>query len=268
LPLRGWLKNRYRRDRREKPQTLTDEAVKNLIQKIDSMEWYVKKTLGREIDMLVRLRDKALIAMAWTFFKRGGEILSIKRKDVMKTDRELLVTFNIFKKKKRVKICPQCNEPNSRRSIYCKKCGSNIASVGETIIGGGSTIVTKRKTLKYPFTRYICDWLEAFDKLTDKHPNASEYSLFPPLKIKFQNAVFNFKKRMTIQNFDKILQKLDPSLTSCHFRYGGAEKYLLLGYSPHELREIGDWETSKMPEIYAKRKGLTKIQIQWSEDIR
>ena len=73
---------------------------------------------------------------------------------------------------------------------------------------------------------------------------------------------------MTVQNLDSILKRLDPKMKSCLFRYGGAEKYLALGYTPYELKEIGDWSSSKMPEVYAERKGITPTQRRWSEDIR
>lgn len=86
----------------------------------------------------------------------------------------------------------------------------------------------------------------------------------------FTTAFFDFRSErpMTLQNFNRILKRLDPSMTSCLFRYGGVEKYLLLGYLPHELKEIGDWSTSKMPELYAERKDITPVQRRWSEDVR
>jgi len=36
----------------------------------------------------------------------------------------------------------------------------------------------------------------------------------------------------------------------------------------YELKEIGDWSSSKMPEIYAERKGIIVAQRRWSEDVR
>jgi hypothetical protein len=124
--------------------------------------------------------------------------------------------------------------------------------------------VTERKTLRNKFTKYVVDWLLEFDKLTKKG------WFFPALRVAFTSACFDFNSTnsMTIQNFDRILKRLDPKMTSCLFRYGGAEKYLGLGYTPYELKQIGDWSSSKMPEVYAERKGITSAQKRWSEDQR
>lgn len=73
---------------------------------------------------------------------------------------------------------------------------------------------------------------------------------------------------MSIQNYDRILQRLDPKMTSSMFRYGGSEKFLQLGYTPTELKSIGDWESSRMPEIYAERKDLNIAQRRFAEDTR
>ena len=264
---RGWLANEDRRKRRESPETLTDEDVEKLIFKIDAQKDYVSPTFDKDIDNMVRLRDKALIALTWTFFKRGGEILNLKRKDIVKTDKELIISFNIFKKQKRCKICPKCGEVNGFRNRFCRKCRESLENVKIQLLGG-KLQVSKRKSLSYKFIKYVCDWLEIFDKHTEKMPGREDFLLFPPLRIRFTTATFRFDKPMTIQNFDRILKRLDPSMTSCLFRYGGAEKFLSLGYTPYELKEIGDWESSSMPEVYARRKGLTKVQLRWSEDTR
>ena len=121
------------------------------------------------------------------------------------------------------------------------------------------------------------DWLQEFDKQTaDK-----EVWFFPPLQVFFNFAFFDFHRirinkktgepystSMSIQNYDRLLQRLDKTMTSTMFRYGGAEKFLLLGYSPTELKSIGDWDSSLMPEIYAARKDLTPAQRRFAEDIR
>jgi hypothetical protein len=71
---------------------------------------------------------------------------------------------------------------------------------------------------------------------------------------------------MTVERLNQILQNLDPTLTSCHFRYAGAENNLRRGYTPSDLKEIGDWSSAKQPESYAERKGLTPTQKRFSED--
>jgi len=107
-PRRGWLANPERKARRDRSLGFTDRDAENLITKVDMIPEYISPILGKALDRLIRLRDKALIAITWIWFKRGGEVLGIKRKDVAVTDRELLVTFHIQKKQKRHKVCPKC----------------------------------------------------------------------------------------------------------------------------------------------------------------
>jgi integrase len=262
-PVRGWLTNSGRRARRDRANTFTNLDALKLINKIDSIPAYVSTKLDSRFDKLLRLRDKALIATAWVWFKRAGEVLALRREDVALTDRELLVTFQIQKKQKRFKICFRCKTRNGVKSNYCRECKTDLRNVG-VIQKGNSRIVTKRKTLRNKFTKYVVDWLLEFDKFTKKG------WFFPALRVVFTSAYFDFNSinPMSIQNFDRILNRLDPKMTSCLFRYGGVEKYLVLGYNPHELKEIGDWSSSKMPEVYAERKGLTPALRKWSEDTR
>jgi integrase len=267
-PLRGWLANPDRKERRDTANTFTDKDATQLITKINNYPEYISETLtkdSKDLEHQVKLRDKAMISLNWLFFKRAGEVLSLKRKDVQVTDRELLVTFQIQKKRKRYKTCPNCKTKNGYKSNFCRECNRNLQDIPVTY-EGEPLIVTKRKTLKNKFTKYIAEWLEEFDRLTD----LEEAWLFPPLQVVFASASFSFsnEKPMTVQNFDRILKRLDPRMTSCLFRYGGAEKYLVLGYTPFELKEIGDWSSTKMPEVYAKRKGITAAQRRWSEDTR
>jgi integrase len=259
----GWLTNPKRKARRDRANTFTNQDALKLINKIDAIPAYVSAKLDSRFDRLLRLRDKALIAVSWVWFKRAGEVLGLRREDVALTDRELLVTFRIQKKQKRYKICFRCKTRNGVKSNYCRKCQAELKEV-EISQEGKVHIVTKRKTLRNEFTKYIIDWLNEFDKLTRMG------WFFPPLRVVFTSAYFDFNSinPMSIQNFDRILKRLDPKMTSCLFRYGGAEKYLVLGYTPYELKEIGDWSSSKMPEVYAERKGITSVQKRWSEDIR
>ena len=107
-PDRGWLKNPERKARQQRSLAFTESHVQGLLDKIDNIPNYVKPTLGPEIDKILRLRDKAIISTGWIWFKRASEVLGLKRQDIQLTSNELLVTFNIRKKRKRVKICPSC----------------------------------------------------------------------------------------------------------------------------------------------------------------
>jgi integrase len=136
-----------------------------------------------------------------------------------------------------------------------------LEDVSPVRVEGGETVVTKRKSLQYPFCKYVVEWREEALKLS---PPEDAY-LFPPYKTV---AGFIWKSHLTVQRLDQILQRLDPTLTSHMFRYGHSEKLLQLGYTPYEVKEIGDWASTRMPEVYAERKGLTKSQKQYAEDVR
>lgn len=257
---RGWLKNKARLERRDRPKTLTDAQVTELIQKIDNMERYTK--LQQSFDRLMRSRDKALISLCWIFFKRGSENLRLKLKDVYVAERDLEVTFTINKKSRWTKTCTYCTTRNSRKSMYCRKCGHNISVVKLIEEKGGDFIVTKRKSMKYSFCQTFAEWISVLRKLKCEE----DYHVFPPF-IYLQQR-FNFEKHLTVQRLDQILQKLDYTLTSHMFRYGHSEKLFRLGYTPFEVKEVGDWQSSRMPEIYAKRKGFTISQRKFAEDTR
>ena len=266
---RGWLANPRRKERQQKSLAFTDEHVQGLLDKIDQLPEYVKPTLGPEIDRILRLRDKAIISTGWIWFKRASEFLSVKRKDVTITDRQILVTFTIKKKTKRYKVCPTCNTKSGYRAKFCRECKSSLQDVeiqGEK----EDTIVTKRKIVKNRFVQPIVTWLNEFDRLTEDLKDSEEAWLFPSLRVVFNSCYLKFfsEKPMTVQNLDHILQRLDHTITSSFFRYFATEKYLTLGYTERELKEIGDWSSSRMPEIYATRKGITVAQRRWSEDVR
>ena len=266
---RGWLANPERKERQQKSLAFTDKHVQGLLDKIDRLPEYVSPTLGTEIDRILRLRDKAIISTGWIWFKRASEFLSVKRKDVAVTDRQILITFHIQKKTKRFKICPMCETKSGYRAKFCRECKANLQDV-EVQGEKGEFVVTKRKTLKNNFVQHIVNWLTEFDKLTEKIGDSEEAWFFPALKVVFNSGYLKFfsEKPMTVQNLNHILQRLDPSITSSFFRYFATEKYLTLGYSERELKEIGDWSSSRMPEIYAERKGITPAQRRWSEDVR
>lgn len=255
----GWLKNKERKLRRESPMTLTDEQVMNLIQKIDSAENYTK--LGRESDRLIRMRDKSLIAQSWIFFKRANENLRTRLRDVYYDERELMITFRISKKKKRYKVCTVCGDKNALKANFCKKCGGSLETV-EPSEKGKALVVTKRKSMEYPFCKYVVEWVGELRRMGVP----LDAYIYPPYKTVVGGFVFS--QHITVDRFNQILQRLDYTLSSHMFRYGASEKYLMLGYTTYDLKEIGDWASIKMPELYAERKGLTKSQKRFADDTR
>ena len=261
----GWLKNEARRRRKNTPLCLTDQQVQLILKKIASFQGYTKQESN--IDMMIKLRDIALIATNWIWFKRGNEILRLKFGDVTITDTHVMINVVIEKKQKTYKICPNHEKEikNSKKSKFCKICGVNIENLELTVIGVNPEPKTKRKSRKFYFCKFLVDW---YDIMRDQLGADLDSWLFP----RYHNLAYKFllhsKKPLTIQWYDKMLQRLDPTMTSAMFRYGGAEKFLDLGYTARKVADIGDWSNSQMPEIYAKRKGLTPAQKEFEDDMR
>jgi uncharacterized protein with PIN domain len=259
----GWLKNKDRLQRRENASTLTDNQVQKLIDTIDALPHYTK--LDPEIDAVIRSRDKALIATNWTWFKRGNEILHLRLGDMTVTNEQVMISLLIEKKNKTYKICPSCAEKkNSKEAKFCKVCGADITNTLETETGKKTHRRVKTKSSQFSFCKPILEWQRQLEKLK-LEPTAW---MFPRYHYFSKGFLFYAPAPLTIQRYDQILQRLDPTMTSALFRYGGAEKYLRLGYTPFELKEIGDWESSKMPELYADKKGLTISQKKFADDLR
>jgi len=221
-------------------------------------------SLPQELDLMLRMRDKALIALAWTFFKRGGENLKVRIGDVFVSEDDLSVTFYVEKKRKKTKLCSSCGTRNRLSAQFCAKCGLDIRALILVEVGNRETLtVTKSKVLNYRFCKFILDWLA---KIRLEIKRNSDDFLFP--RYHYFSKNFLWHKHLTIQRFDQILQRLDPTMTSHMFRYGATEKFLRIGYSPFDLKEMGDWSTTTMPELYARRKGLTPSQKKFAQDTR
>jgi len=179
------------------------------------------------------------------------------------------VTFVISKTQKLAKFCPVCDRikgKNKKNASFCNNCATDLTGIEPELVGKPKKS-TKWKTLQYRFAKYIVDWLQKFDEIC---PNGAEAWLFPPLSVSFESTSFRFfsEKPMTVRNYNYLLQKLDKTMTSSLFRYGGAERHLRLGYTPEELKELGDWSTIEMPMRYAKEIGLTREQKKFGDDLR
>lgn len=272
IDVRGWLQNKARKTRRDQAFTLIDDEVHALLSKIDETEKYTK--LRPKFDALIRARDKALISVAWTFFKRGSEVLAIQLKDVTYNNEELSVTFYIKKKTKKFKICPdpECKDKkgkrtkNSRASNFCKICGIDIKNAEFIEVGPKDRKFTKNRTMKDKFCQIFVNWIRTLTALGC----SEEAYVFPRFVYLSKNITyeFDFDNHLTVGRFSQILHRLDDTLFTAVFRYAASEKYLRLGYSREQLAEIGDWESAYMPERYAKKKSITPTQRKWSEDLR
>ncbi len=270
----GWLQDQKRRDRRDREDTLTGKEVGVFIEKIETSETYSKLSLDN--NAVVKLRDKAVFALWWIFFKRGGEMLSLRCKDINVMEDRLVVTYAIEKKKRFVLICAKCGYENRRNHrkdaddvyVVCKKCSRSLQdSIRET----RKELVTslKRRSLKDPMTAHILAWKEHTG-----HAAAGPNSWFFPKFQYFQNRfVWDSEKPLSIQWLDWMLQKTDKSLTSSMARYGHTEQLLKAKtekgapkYSIDAITRRGDWESYDMPMRYAQKKGLTQQEIEFEED--
>ena len=284
----GWLVRQDRFIRREYPNTLLDSKVLEYLDAIDNFGVHsreynqshpdgkqlreVYSRLKTDVEADIRLRDKALLSMCQIFFKRANENLSLKLRDVQTMDSmvrdaivpQLQVTFTVQKKSHKHKVCPACGEKKNRQKAKkCSECGEDITSIVPTEEKVPPKIFTKNKDLSNVFCKHVVVWRNRLKGLGAKD---DDY-FFPQVKC-IPEEHFVFRKKLGVLRLDCILQSIDPSMTSSFFRYGGAEKYFRLGYDKEQVKELGDWENSTMPEIYAKRKGLTKAQQDFSHDNR
>lgn len=257
----GWLKNAARRERRDNANTYTDSDAQGLIDKIEKMETYSKEPAT--FDTLLRARDQAVIAVGWTFGIRGGEILSIRMMDVTFSQGQLTISLHVQKKAKTYRLCG-CTAPpvkNAGKAKYCKECGSRLTGEPQRV-QGETNRYSISKSLEYPFSKYIERWHKMARALGAK----PSYYLFPRLSHFAQG--FYWKKPMTVQWLNKMLQRLDPTMTSHFNRYGFIEKQLRLGYRSSEVKEQVHVSSERLIDTYAAKKGLTKAQKEFAEDVR
>ncbi len=272
----GWLTNQKRKDRRDSLDTFTREDARKLITQIEEHPHYISKYLQErqpELEELLKKRDIAIISIGTIFFKRGGEILGLRNKDVKYDSRNLYATFTIEKKNKSKKIC-KCGQSNGIKAKFCKNCALPLDDVP---INTDYKIFRskKRKTRKDEFVPYVIEWCDIIKGLT----SLEDAWFFPPLQVVFDSSYFDFTRErfnkrtnrlahsgMTVQNLDRILQRLDPTMTSSMFRYGITEQLLNEGISLMGLKKIGDWSSTKMPEIYAHRLEVSAEERRWSDN--
>lgn len=278
VPRGGWFTNEARNRRRWAPKTLTDKDVWRVVDAIAGAESY--SSMPPPLDRLLRSRDEALIALPWLWPKRALEVLSLRLGDVSADGKELAVTFRIEKRSKRYKECPSCKKRGTKERLFknatyanfCKACGSDISKVDPVVFKPAPAVVVKRKTLRYPFCRPVVSWIGLYRAHLEslpsrRRPQALEDAyLFPRFHPPSLQVVPG--EHITNERFDQILQRVDVSLSSHIFRYGKTETLYRLGYSTPQVKQAGDWNTERMPSIYAERKGLTPEAKQYAEDVR
>jgi integrase len=279
----GWLTNTARRERRDRPNTLTDQDIRGYIQKIKDDPDYCK--LDSPADRFLKTRDCALIALNWIFFKRAGEVLSLKLGDITLVEhgKYLSATFSIQKKREYILLCSYCSSENKGRNRKDRdEVWRRCANCGESLEGSkrktkpAKEVVTKRKRAQHEFCKVVWDWIGHAGMLSSV-PNDFKFDpdawLFPRMK---NDGSFDWhsKKHLARWSYDRILQRIDPTMTSSMFRYGRTESLLSAKdrrgrqlYSIRDLVELGDWSGAQMPETYAKRKGLSDSQARFQDDM-
>lgn len=266
----GWLQVPERADRRNQNETLTPRDIELLLAKVKTISGYSK--LHPDTDQIVRLRDAAVIALWWLFFKRGGEVLSVLAKNVDVAEDKLVVRYELEKKRHFVLVC-KCGYENNRRDrknrdgawIACKKCGVSLETAARQS-KSDKVESLKRRTLKDPFCQYVLDWKTLV-------PQEAKW-FFPKFQFFKNSFVWDSQKPLTVQWFDKMLQRLDYSLTSHMARYGHTEVLFRAKtpggspkYNVHTITQRGDWESYAMPMRYAKRKSISEDEAKMEDDV-
>ncbi|MEM3365869.1 MAG: site-specific integrase [Candidatus Bathyarchaeia archaeon] len=261
---KGWLQIPIKKERRDSYEPLTDEDVMKLINYILYSPDYPPSNLPEEASQLYRLRNSAMIAMFWLFGKRLTEVLSLKTEDVWIDGDELKVRFKILKKSKKYKKCRFCEELNSRRANFCKKCGRSLSDAELVKVGQELPVRIKRKSLLNRFVSYILMWMEE----RKKHPSGY---FFPPLstvgKLEHDGKLVDVKllptRMMSRANVWYILDEF--GLTPHLFRYGFAKSLLIKTHGDLRLvKEAGDWSSLDMLMEYAKSLGTTEEDEKFS----
>jgi ribosomal protein L37AE/L43A len=259
-------------------QIRNDDVYDRFGQRTSYSKLGVDSATGIDLNILVKLRDIALISFNWIYFKRAREVLGLTFGSIgvaenalseTETYKVMTVSVNIEKKRKRYKICPKCkfkDQPlkNSLNSNFCKKCGRNIEKAQIIEIGAKAEPKTKSKDISEHYTQYVMDWVNKLKSLGAQ----KNWWLFPKYNVLAKRFMFTDEDPIGVARYDQILQRLDPTMSSCMFRYGGTEKHYRLGYTSHEIADIGDWSSDAQPERYAKRLGLTPSQQKFSRDKR
>jgi site-specific recombinase XerD len=73
-------------------------------------------------DEFFRLRALAILCLLRLTGKRREEIARVHLDFVKVENGFLSVTFELEKKKRRKRTCPECRTVNSKSSLFCKKC--------------------------------------------------------------------------------------------------------------------------------------------------
>jgi integrase len=128
---------------------------------------------GMNTGLFLKQKHKGLCVLLHYSAVRISEALKAKREQFTVTKEAVL--FNVgprLKKTKRLKICSGCEERNSRKAHYCRRCGKDISQLETTLVGTKS-ITTH--ALKLPLSAPYMDLLKEAIEETQKEEEVFDY---------------------------------------------------------------------------------------------
>ena len=163
-------------------------------------------------DEFFRLRALAVLCLLRLTGKRREEIAKIQFNFVEVDNNFLSITFELEKKKRRKKICDKYGVVNSKASLFCKKCGSNISDI-EPNSNKKPDLSTKSIPLTDPLTEHI---LKYVNNLRDqvKQPKF----LFPSGKMVFGNYFLIQNQHITGRQIFNIVRGVSELIWPHLFR--------------------------------------------------
>jgi hypothetical protein len=159
-----------------------------------------------------RLRALAVLSLLRLSGKRRTEISWIPLENFKVENNLLNVMFTLEKKKRKHKKCPNCSTKNSVTSIFCKKCGSNIAQVPISFTSKQAKAM-KAFPLSDPLTQNILKYLTYLRSL---HPVPKFW--LPSGKSIFGNYFIIPEKHLSDRELFNIVRDTSETLWPHLFR--------------------------------------------------
>ena len=240
-------------DARKNREPITDEEIETMLKKANKIEGEYFK-----------LRAKAIVAIPKVFGNRRSEIASLKVLDLKIEGDELLITFNLSKKRKRglyqytkflenkIKKGEMTHEEFSNKTQ--KQLSEEWREWQKTTEGVHEKKFKSLKSvdLTSPFAQII---VEYWNYVKKNYPNAK--FLFPAGKAIFKNYMIDNSNHLQGQSLLLIVKSLDPTLWMHLFRElkGGtvAKAYGRTIQSVYEVKDALDLEKVETAWIYVKR---------------
>jgi hypothetical protein len=159
-----------------------------------------------------KLRTLAVLCLLRLTGKRREEIAKVQL-DLVKVEGGFLtVTFELEKKKRRKKICPDCGKINSKASLFCKNCGLNIIEI-EPRSNKKPDLSRKAIPLSDPLTKPIMEYVDYLRNRT-----GGPHFLFPRGKSVFGGYFLIQDRHLTGRQIFNIVRSISDSIWPHLFR--------------------------------------------------